>query len=181
MKKRILFVVVLTVSLVMLVGTTSASAQPNRKITGSWQWDWPGFHGWGQINVHEVGPGNAAKGMVQLHEVREEEEEMVHWQAHAVCVDFYTDEATGHPAAAFVVQADRVKGSWWDGKEGDYWTIFVVDGGTPGSEGDLIGATWDPDRENWYPKAEFPGCDFVEDPDWFIPSKGGNFTVHGYP
>ena len=44
MAKRIPFAVVLTLSLVMLGGMTSAAAQPNRKITGSWQWDWPGFH-----------------------------------------------------------------------------------------------------------------------------------------
>lgn len=175
MNKKISVVMILTVSFIIMLGVTSVAAKPARKITGSFQWDWPGFHGWGTLNVHETTSGEA-EGWIKFLEkkVVDGEEITIYWEANVFCVDFY--EYEGNPAAAFVIQADRVRGDeWWDGDVGQYWTVFVVDGGTPGRAGDLIGATWD--LVNW-PSFNHPGCDFDDEPDWFIPSAGGNIVIH---
>ena len=103
MKKRIAFAVVLTLSLLTLVGRASASATTGRSITGSYQWidKESGFRAWGEMMVQEIGPNGEARGWINELEFKPwEEEPWVLWETEAICVGFYDDPDTGHLAAA---------------------------------------------------------------------------------
>jgi hypothetical protein len=167
MKKRIAILLVLVMSLLMLGGAAPAGAEAARKVTGSFQWWFPGFHAWGEVNVHEVAPGEA-KGQMQLKEY-DEELGWRRWKAHAICVAF-GEGFDGAPAASFVIQIDRISG-WGPGEVGQYMKLWGSDGGMPATEGDLAGVVVFP------PTDKQPGCGYKR-PKAYWPLAGGDLVIH---
>ncbi len=176
MKKLTLILLVLTAALLIFGGLASVRPDSHRKITG-------GFYskdffdiqqGWFNFNIHEVDPiSRDASGSSHWKEYKKSDG-WRHVQAHPVCVAFA--QYNGQPAATFVVQVDRITG-WRDPAEfeGEYMKIWVVGGGTPGTEGDQWSSVgpWPPsDNLDDY------GCDY-EDPFFFqFPIDGGNLVIH---
>jgi hypothetical protein len=167
MKKRIPILLVLMMSLLMLGGAASAGAGAARKVTGGIQWSFPGHRGWFEMDILEVGPGEA-QGSVNLKEY-EEGLGWRRWKGHPICVAFGEGFA-GEPAASFVVQIDSISG-WGPGEVGQYMKLWVSDGGTPATEGDLAGVIVFPPRHNQ------PNCGFRR-PRGFWPLDGGDLTIH---
>jgi hypothetical protein len=168
MKKRTMILLVFTVSLLILGATASAGADAARKITGGVQWWSPGFHGWINLNIHEITP-DEAKGMLSLKEFDEEEEPVWRrWKGHPICVAFSETEA----AASLVFQIDRISG-FGPGEAGQYAKFWVLDGGSSATkdEGGLI---------VWPPEDDQPICDYEapETPDYKFPFQAGNLVIH---
>jgi hypothetical protein len=175
MKKLILILLVLTAALLVFAGPASVVAKSPRKITGGYYTrDFFGIQqGWFNLNVHEADPVTGeALGSAKWKEYSEVMG-LRHVQAHAICVAF--DEYSGHPAAAFVVEVDRI-GGWKEDFEfeGQLMKFWVVDGGSPGRNGDLWSSIgpWPP-TDN----LEDYGCNY-QDPTFQFPVDGGNLVVH---
>jgi hypothetical protein len=94
------------------------------------------------------------------------------WKAHAICLAF-GEGFDGEPAAAIVVQFDRISG-WGPGTAGQYAEFWLSDGGTPATEGDLGGIVVFP------PVDDQPDCSY-ELPWAYWPVNAGNVVIHGYP
>ena len=122
--------VLLSMTLLLMLGVSaSVGAKPAPGITGTVQWSYPGFRAWVEVNVHQVAL-DQAKGMVNLKEY-DEELGWRRWKAHPICVAFGED-FDSEPAAAFVLQLDRISGWTLPGEvAGQYIKLWTSDGGTP--------------------------------------------------
>ena len=172
MKERVLRLLVLTTLLLLLGTATSASADAARKVTGSGWWWWiEGFRGWSSVDVHEVSPSGEAKGKAMAKEWYEPWGGWRRWQARAICVSF-GEGFDGEPAATFVVQLDKVSGWTFPGggEVGQYFKLWASDGGTPASEGDMLGVVV-------MGADEPPDCGY-ELPWNSWPLHGGNVVIH---
>jgi hypothetical protein len=169
MKNRISILLVLIISLLMLGGTASAGADAARKVTGGFQWWFPGFHAWAEVNVHEVAPGEA-KGSINIKEY-DEELGWRRWKGHPVCVAFGETEA-GEPAASFVVQIDRIRG-WGPGMPGQFAKLWGKDSGSPAPKDEVGLIVWPPVDDQPDCGYEFPWA------QW--PSQAGNLVIHHNP
>jgi hypothetical protein len=168
MKKRIPILLALTISVLMLAGPASVGAGAARKVTGSFQWWFPGFHGWSEINIHEVAP-EEAEGEMSVKEYREELG-WRRWKGHAICIAFGETKA-GQPTASWVVQIDRISG-WGPGPAGQYAKFWASDGGSPATK-DKVGLIV------WPPVDKQPDCGYRAAPppaQW--PPQAGELAIH---
>ena len=166
MRKKMPILLVLMMS-VLTLGAATAGADAARAVTGGIQWSFLGSSAWFEMDIHEVAPGEA-KGPVNLKEYVEGLG-WRRWKGHPICVAFGEGFA-GEPAASFVVQIDSISG-WGPGEVGQYMKLWVSDGGTPATEGDLAGVIVFPPRDHQ------PNCGFRR-PKGFWPLDGGDLTIH---
>jgi hypothetical protein len=176
MRKRISMLLLLIMAVYLVLGgSISAVAGPARKITG-------GFfsrnffsveQGWFNFSVREVGTGpGGARGGAKWKEY-DEDRGWRRVQAHAICMAL--GDVQGQPAATVVVEVDRIRG-WSDPAEfeGELMKFWLLDGGTPGHDGDQWSSVgpWPPtdDLEDYT-------CDY-EDPVFHFSVVGGNLVIH---
>jgi hypothetical protein len=168
MKQRVLHVLVMALLLSAVGAVPSSGTDAGRKVTGGMGWWFPEGRGWVELNIQEVGPGEA-KGWVNLKEY----DELLgwrRWKGRAICVAF--DVLDGEPAAAFVVQIERFSGWGYPGEAaGQYVKLWGIDGGTPAAAGDWAGLIVFP------PVDEQPSCEY-ELPWAAWPLNSGNMVIH---
>jgi hypothetical protein len=167
MTVRLMDLLFLSPALLMLGGAAPAGADSTRKVTGEIQWSFEGGYAWFAFDVREVVPGEA-QGSVSLKEY-DEELGWRRWKGHPICVAF-AEGFDGEPAAAFVVQIDRITG-WGPGGAGQYVKLWLSDGGTPPAAGDLAGLVVYPPRDKQ------PKCDYKR-PKVYWPLDGGDVAIH---
>ncbi|NCF68003.1 MAG: hypothetical protein GWP61_18710 [Chloroflexi bacterium] len=175
MNKKFMVKLVLIAALLMALSVASVWADSARKITGGMYS--LGFfiveQGWFNFNVHEVDPASGEAGGSVHWKEYDEEQGWRFVQAHPICVAF--GQYGQNPAATFVVKVDSIRG-WRDPAEfeGELMKFWVVDGGTPGRDGDYWSSVgpWPPtDNLDDY------GCHY-QDPFFQFAVDGGNLTIH---
>lgn len=177
---------------VLLLVTSTATADQPRKVTGGftfespWFWfiDDPQIKGWMQINAYEVGPDGAATGMwrVQLYK-----EAWGGWRSlDGQVVKLKFGELNGNPVVAVLVQITRAEGWGTEGpdadpKVGEYGWSMLHDGGPHGSQSDdylaLQYLSMDP-LDEYFPYIP-PDFGLWDPGPWVVPAIGGNVTIHG--
>ena len=175
MNKKFMVKLVLIAALLMALSVASVWADSARKITGG-MYSLGFFNveqGWFNFNVHEVDPASGEAGGSVHWKEYDEEQGWRFVQAHPICVAF--GQYGQNPAATFVVKVDSIRG-WRDPAEfeGELMKFWVVDGGTPGRDGD-----------NWSSVGPWPptdnlddyGCHY-QDPFFQFAVDGGNLTIH---
>jgi hypothetical protein len=184
MKKRIVLVLVLVASFLLPSGARPVLAHGIRGVTGGVGLEPPDwgdyFRVWIEFNVHQLNPSTyEADGVIRAR-VYNPTFGWKHLWYKAECVSF--GEVNGKPAATLVAKIERREG-WNDiptaGKPGEYLKWQLIDGGTPGSRGDV----W---RLQYYDYANFVeywpmypdgGCnDFVADETNYVDY--GNLVIH---
>ncbi|MHB9032317.1 MAG: hypothetical protein ACYC6L_04630 [Anaerolineae bacterium] len=169
MKTKVLYLVALVVLLVF-ASAAVASADAPGKVTGGIHFVVPGsgMEGWMRFDVHATGLGDAATGSVRWQEYNP----IDGWRyvaAHPHCVTF--NQLDGQPTALFVLHIDSRSG-WGEGTAGQYVALWVVDGGTPGLDGDKFTTPY------WPPQDTALSCTYVEPTFFFASIVEGNLVIH---
>jgi hypothetical protein len=142
MKKRIVLVLVLVAAFLLPGGTRPALAKRISGVTGGVGLEPPDwgdyFRVWIEFNVHQSNPSTyEADGTITARVYNP----TLGWKRlwfKAECVSF--GKVDGKPAATLVAKIERREG--WDnistaGDPGEYLKWQLIDGGTPGSRGDV--------------------------------------------
>jgi hypothetical protein len=191
MKKRMLVLLVSLTALLMLTASTPILPRYPRKVSGDIGFTVPPWFGnpkvWFHFDVLSLSRwSDRAWGQVSWILYREdlEDEKWRYLTTRPTCVVF--GEYEGQPAATFVVQIESKTG-FGQGEPGEYAVVWVLDGGEPGSAGDLWAKPSyqdDPWIEFW-PEDERPDCrDYMPedlgaqlDPPLPIAVQGGDLTI----
>jgi len=184
MKKRIVLAVMLVAVFLLPGGTAPVVAGGISGITGSINMEPPNwgdyFRCWLNFDVHQVDPATyEAKGMVKARVYNPTFGTKQIWY-EPKCVSF--GETDGKASAILVGQIVRREG--WDaiptaGDPGEYFKWQVVDGGTPGGNGDLMRIQYY-DFDNfieYWPTPPVGGCTGF-DGDETNYADHGNLVIH---
>jgi hypothetical protein len=183
MRKRI-WIVLALMAMLAFVGSVPAWADSPGKVTGVMNLEPPDwgmyFRVWIRFDVHQVNPSTyEAEGPIEARVYNEVFGVKRLWY-QAKCVNF--GEVDGSPAAIVVGQIVRREG--WDdiptaGNPGEYFKWQLIDGGTPGADGDvwrLQFYDYSSFTEYW-PEYPTGGCDdFAADETNY--ADYGNLAVH---
>jgi hypothetical protein len=192
MKKRISILLVLTVFPLLLGASVPGLAWHPRRISGDIGFtvpEWGNPKVWFHFDVLQLSRRtHRAWGQVSwiLYNESLEGEQWRYLTTRPTCVIF--GEYQERPAATFVVQI-VTKTGFGQGEPGEYAVVWVLDGGTPGSEGDFWAKPSYQDQPDWiefWPEDDPPACEDYppEDlPEGLIPPQpvavqGGDLVIH---
>jgi hypothetical protein len=153
------FVAVFAILVIAAIAQVAGAASPP-KATGGIQFyriDDSGnqVQAWVEFEAHQLAADGAAKGRASYHDE----------QGNKLAIDI-TCTAIWDDYATFSGQATSTNVDEWTGK---WFTLWVHDGGSPGTNGDEFGAdVYDAD----------PGCAAGTMPRDWSPVTGGNLVVH---
>jgi hypothetical protein len=178
MKARIVSVMVLA-AVLLLGGTAPAAADEISGVTGGINMAPPWGHVWIEFSVHQVDPSSGeATGMIMAR-VDNPVRGTKHLWYEPKCVSF--TEVGGKPAAILVATIVRREG--WEaypgaGDPGEHLKWRVVDGGTPGVEGDLWSLQWyQPGVKEYWPADSQPSCSDYQATGTLLVTYG-NLVIH---
>jgi hypothetical protein len=197
MKTRISLLLFLIVLPLALGGSVPALADDDddvRSITGDIGWvvpQWGNVKIWFHFDVREADDDDhEAEGLCSWMLYNENNPEGQRWRyvdTRPTCVVF--GKYQGKPAATFVTQIVNKIG-FGQGEPGQYAVVWVLDGGTPGSAGDMWAKpSYQDPPPTWiefWPADEPPDCeDFLPKdlPKDLIPpqpmtAEGGDLVIH---
>jgi hypothetical protein len=195
MKKRILILLLLIVLPFTLGGSVPALADDDEggSIKGDIGWvvpQWGNVKIWFHFDVRATDDDDYdAEGLCSWMLYNENNPAGEQWRyldTRPTCVAF--GKYRGEPAATFVTQIVNKIG-FGQGEPGQYAVVWVLDGGTPGSAGDMWAKPSYQDQPVWiefWPEDEPPDCedylprDLPKDlmPPMPIAAEGGDLVIH---